>query len=73
LPTEITDDTAAWRADGGLADHGQVVAGTPLLFRRRDMRGVGSWVDRLMPEIGQRYPSNRFDAAKAHVSRGFGR
>lgn len=43
---------------------------TDALFRRRDMRGIGSWVERLLPEVGHRYPTYRFDIAKGRVSRG---
>ena len=43
---------------------------TDALFRRRDLRGVAAWAERVLPEVGHRYPTYRFDIAKGRVSRG---
>ncbi len=40
------------------------------LFRRRDLWPVARPAARLLPELGHRYPTYRFDIAKGRVSRG---
>lgn len=43
---------------------------TDALFRQRELRLGGERVRRLLPELGHRYPTYRFDIAKGRVSRG---
>jgi LmbE family N-acetylglucosaminyl deacetylase len=62
-----TEDVEVLRSMG--VDHVHLER-TDALFRRREMRGIGSWAERLLPEVGHRYPTYRFDIAKGRVSRG---